>query len=187
MFLALILGIVHSCRSNVTLDMIKKLKNWFFKKFQILQFFAFMKFRLKRMRQLHCFLSEKLLLVAKKNWENKVKIKCLALIWGIAHFCRSNMTKDIVKSMKKLDRKKCKKLQIWNFLKNQFFRILIISKVTFDLEECTIPKIKAKNISFGPYFVNFLAKLNILWERKQWSCLIFFVPDFSFRKWISYL
>ena len=96
------------------------------------------------------------------------------MIWGIAHFCRSNMTKDMVKSMKKLDRKKCKKLQIWNFLKNQFFRILIISKVTFDLEECTIPKIKAKNISFGPYFVNFLAKLNILWERKQWSCLIFF-------------
>ena len=27
MFLALILGIVHSCRSNVTLDMIKNLKN----------------------------------------------------------------------------------------------------------------------------------------------------------------
>ena len=123
----------------------------------------------------------KIIACSQKNWENKVKIKCLALIWGIAHFCRSNMTKDIVKSMKKLDRKKCKKLQIWNFLKNQFFRILIISKVTFDLEECTIPKIKAKNVSFGPYFVNFWAKLNILWERKQWSCLIFFDPDFILK------
>ncbi len=38
MFLALVLGIVHSCRSNVTLDMIKNLKNRFFQKFQILQF-----------------------------------------------------------------------------------------------------------------------------------------------------
>ena len=41
MFLALILGIVHSSRSNVTLDMIKNLKNWFFKKFQICNFLHF--------------------------------------------------------------------------------------------------------------------------------------------------
>ena len=41
MFLALILGIVHSSRSNVTLDMIKILKNWFFKKFQICNFLHF--------------------------------------------------------------------------------------------------------------------------------------------------
>ena len=41
MFLALILGIVHSCRSNVTLDMIENMKNGFFKKFQILQFLDF--------------------------------------------------------------------------------------------------------------------------------------------------
>ena len=57
------------------------------------------------------------------------------------------------------ENQKCKNS---HFLKNQFFSFLIISLVTFELHECTIPLIKAKNISFGPYFVNFLAKINIL-------------------------
>ena len=55
-----------------------------------------------------------------------------------------------------------KNCKIWNFLKNQFLRFLIISKVTFYLQEWTIPKIKAKNISFEPYVVNFLAKLTVI-------------------------
>ena len=38
MFKALIWGIVRFCRSNITGDMIKKLKNCFFKKCQFLQF-----------------------------------------------------------------------------------------------------------------------------------------------------
>ena len=54
------------------------------------------------------------------------------------------------------------------------FRFVIISWVIFDLQEFTIPQIKAKDISFGPYSLSFLAKINILWERKWWSCLVFF-------------
>ena len=52
--------------------------------------------------------------------------------------------------------------------------------VTLELNECTIPQIKAKNISFGPYSFSFLAKNNILSERKQQSCLVFCCPDFTF-------
>ena len=47
MSLALIWGIVHSCRSNMIRDMMKNLKNWYFKKCQILQFSAFIKFASK--------------------------------------------------------------------------------------------------------------------------------------------
>ena len=54
------------------------------------------------------------------------------------------------------------KIAKFDLLKNQFFGFLIISLVKFDLEECTIPQIKAKNISSGPYVVKFLAKINIL-------------------------
>ena len=66
MFAALKWGILGSWRPNMARDMKKKLKICYFKKLQMLQFFAFMKFKLKRMRQLLCFLSEKLLIVAKK-------------------------------------------------------------------------------------------------------------------------
>ena len=59
------------------------------------------------------------------------------------------------------------------------FRFVIISSVIFDLQEFTIPQIKAKDISFGPYSFSFLAKINILWEKKRRSCLVFFYPDFS--------
>ena len=47
MYLALIWGIVHSCRSNMIRDMMKKLKTLYFKKCQILQFSAFIKFASK--------------------------------------------------------------------------------------------------------------------------------------------
>ena len=56
-----------------------------------------------------------------------------------------------------------------------FFLLFIISLVTFDLQECTIPQLKAKNISFGPYVINFLAKINILWERSS-EVASFFLP-----------
>ena len=44
MFSAFIWGIVSTCRSNIARDMIIKEKNWFFKKFEILQFFTFSHF-----------------------------------------------------------------------------------------------------------------------------------------------
>ena len=71
-----------------------------------------------------------------------------------------------------------KELQIWHFLKNQIFRFLIISLIIFDIQECTIPQTKAKDILFWPYFVRFLATNNTSWDRKHWSCLVFFVSDF---------
>ena len=81
-----------------------------------------------------------------------------------------------------INAKKCK---IAYFLRNHIFRFLIISLVIFVLQECTIPQIKAKDISFGPYSFSFLAKINILWERKRQSCLVFFYPDLrQFTRWI---
>ena len=56
------------------------------------------------------------------------------------------------------------------------FRFVIISSVIFDLQEFTIPQIKAKDISFGPYSIKFLAKINIFWNRKQWIFLMIFWP-----------
>ena len=64
--------------------------------------------------------------------------------------------------MKKFDRKKCKKLQNFKFFEKSIFVLLIISLATFDLQEHTIPQIKAENISFEPYVLNFFAKINIL-------------------------
>ena len=40
----------------------------------------------------------------------------------------------------------------------------MISLVIFALQESTIPQIKAKDISFGPYSLSFLAKINILFQ-----------------------
>ena len=82
---------------------------------------------------------------------------------------------------------KCKKCKIAYFLRNHIFRFLIISLVIFVLQECTIPQIKAKDISFGPYSFSFLAKINILWERKQQSCLVFFYPDLIRRHQVTFL
>ena len=62
---------------------------------------------------------------------------------------------------------KCKKCKIAHFLINHIFRFLIISLLIFVLQEHTIPQIKAKDILFGPYSLSFLAKINILWERKH--------------------
>ena len=53
MFKALIWGIVRFCRSNITGDMIKKLKNCFFKKCQFLHF-------LLKLKVKNCFLKKQL-------------------------------------------------------------------------------------------------------------------------------
>ena len=66
------------------------------------------------------------------------------------------------KKMKKFDRKQCKKLQNLKFFEESFFGFLIISLVISDLQECTVLQIEAKDISFGPDVLNFLAKINIL-------------------------
>ena len=69
-----------------------------------------------------------------------------------------------------------KKWKNWHFLKKQFSSFLIISPVILDLQKRTIPQIKAKNISFWPYSIKLLAKINIFWNRKQWICLMIFWP-----------
>ena len=74
-----------------------------------------------------------------------------------------------------MNAKNCK---IWLFLKHQFFRFFIISPIIFDLQECNIPQIKAKDILFWPYFLSFLATINDFWDRKQWSCFIIFTLEF---------
>ena len=76
--------------------------------------------------------------------------------------------------------------KIWHFLKYQFFRFFIISLIIFDLQECTIPQVKAKDLLFWPYFVRFLAKINTSWYRKTWSCLVLFYSDFRKQLIFSY-
>ena len=81
----------------------------------------------------------------------------------------------MITNLKEIDRQKLQKIaKLDIFLKNHIFRFLIMSLVIFDLKRHAIPQIKAKDISFGPYSFSFLAKINILWERKWWSCLVFF-------------
>ena len=110
-----------------------------------------------------------------------------ALIWGIVRFCRSNITEDMIKKLKNCFFKKCQflhfllKLKVKNcFLKKQLFCILIISLVIFDLQKRTIPQIKALNILFWPYFIHFIARMDIWWAMKPRKCPVFFAPDFIF-------
>ena len=109
-----------------------------------------------------------------------------ALIWGIVRFCRSNITRDMIKILKSCFFKKqfftfnfSKKCKNWHFLKKQFFSFLIISPVIFDLQKRTIPQIKALNILFWPYFIHFIARMDIWWAMKPRKCPVFFSPDFK--------
>ena len=133
----------------------------------------------QKTRQLYCFLSHQILIVAQKLTKYGQKKMFLALIWGIVHSFRSYMTREMITKLKNFDRIFLKELQIWHFLKNQIFRFLIKSLIIFDIQECTIPQTKAKDILFWPYFVRFLATINTLWDRRQWSCLVFFDSDFT--------
>ena len=48
-----------------------------------------------------------------------------------------------------------------HFLKNQLFRFLIIFLVVFNLHEHTILQNKAEDISLRPYFLTFMATINV--------------------------
>ena len=100
----------------------------------------------------------------------------LALIWGIVCSCRTNMTRDMIKNLKIWFFKTVKFCNFLIFCLSIFFRFIIISLAIFNLQGYTIPQIKAKDISFGPYSFKFLAKINIFWDRKQWICLMIFWP-----------
>ena len=91
--------------------------------------------------------------------------------------------------MKKWFVKKC---QIWHFfvflfhkLTNQCFNFLIISLVIFDLQKCTIHQIKAKDISFWPYYIIFNLRINICWAIMSRSCAIFFVQTLALNEHIK--
>ena len=95
------------------------------------------------------------------------------------------MTGDMIKILKSCFFKKqfftfnfSKKCKNWHFLKKQFFSFLIISPVIFDLQKRTIPQIKALNILFWPYFIHFIARMDIWWAMKPRKCPVFFAPDF---------
>ena len=119
------------------------------------------------------------------------------MIWGIVHLCRSNITGDMIKKLKNCFFKKCQflhfllKLKVKNcFLKKQLFSILIISPSIFELEKRTIPQIKALNILFWPYFIHFIARMDIWWAMKPRKCPVFFAPDFMdshqiWRVWLK--
>ena len=97
------------------------------------------------------------------------------------------MTGDMIKKLKNCFFKKCQflhfllKLKVKNcFLKKQPFSILIISLVIFNLQKHTIHQNKAKDIGFRPNFLTFIATINIHWNRKLWSCLVFYSDFMSF-------
>ena len=77
-----------------------------------------------------------------------------------------------LKNKKKWFFKKFQILQFFALFSVKFFHFCNLSLVIFDLQECAIPQIKAKDILFWPYFLSFLATINIFWERLPWSCLI---------------
>ena len=96
------------------------------------------------------------------------------------------MTGDMTKILKSCFFKKqfftfnfSKKCKNWHFLKKQFFSFLIISPVIFDLQKRTIPQIKALNILFWPYFIHFIARMDIWWAMKPRMCPGFFSSDFT--------
>ena len=103
------------------------------------------------------------------------------------------MTGDMIKILKSCFFKKqfftfnfSKKCKNWHFLKKQFFSFLIISPVIFDLQKRTIPQIKALNILFWPYFIHFIARMDIWWAMKPRKCPVFFSPDFIITIVIAY-
>ena len=59
-----------------------------------------------------------------------------------------------------------KKLQNWTLFEISTFRFFIIALIIFDQYECTVPQIKDKDISFWPYFLRFLAKINTLRDKR---------------------
>ena len=102
------------------------------------------------------------------------------------------MTEDMMKKLKNCFFKKCQflhfllKLKVKKcFLKKQLFSILIISLVIFDLQKRTIPQIKALNILFWPYFIHFIARMDIWWAMKPRKCPVFFAPDFIITYWLN--
>ena len=68
----------------------------------------------------------------------------------------------MIARLKNSTEKKVLKSANFTFVKNQIFIFLIISLVIFDLQESTLPQNEAKDILFGPYFLLFLARINIL-------------------------
>ena len=71
------------------------------------------------------------------------------------------------------------KIVKFGIFEKYFFSFLIITLIIYDLQKPTISQIKANDISFGPYFISFVARINIFWGRKLWNCLTFFDSDFS--------
>ena len=96
------------------------------------------------------------------------------------------MTRDMIKVLKGCFFKKqlftfnfSKKCKNWHFLKKQFFSFFFISPVIFKLEKRTIPQIKDWDISLGPLFINFTARMDIWWATERRKCPVFFAPDFT--------
>ena len=53
------------------------------------------------------------------------------------------------------------KIANFTFLENRIFGFLVIALAIFNLEEHTIHQNKAKDISFRPNFLTFMATINI--------------------------
>ena len=103
----------------------------------------------------------------------------------------SNVTRDMIKNQKIDFLKNFKFCNFLHFFLANFFMLVTISLVIFNLQKCAIPQIKAKDILFWPYFLRFLPTINNFSDRKQRSCLILFNLNFINAKnckvWRIYL
>ena len=72
------------------------------------------------------------------------------------------MTGHMIENLKNFDRMEMQKIANFSFfMKKQLFRLFVISLVIFNLQEHTIHQNKAKDISFRPNFITFMATINI--------------------------
>ena len=179
MFLALFWCVICSFRLNMTRDIIKNLKSQFFIKCKICFFCIFILSKFFRLLMICLVISD-----LQEHAKPQIKAKPI-LFWPyFTIFCaaidflwdRKQKTFLIFFNQELTNRKN---YRIWHFLKKIFFSYLIITLVIYDLKKPTIPHIKANDISFGPYIISFFGRINIFWDGKLWSCLIFFDSDFS--------
>ena len=121
MFSALIWGIVGSWRSNMTKDMMKNAKKLLFQKMTNITIFCIYEVIIKKNHTTSLLPIWKNIDCSQKTEKIRSFQVSLALVIGKTRICRSNMTRDMVTSMKKFDRKKCKKLQNLNFFEKSIF------------------------------------------------------------------
>ena len=123
MSLALNWGTVHSYTSNVTRDMIKKLKIWFFKKCQICNFFKkkFCQFFSGLWSYLWSYVTYRSVLYLKSKLKTCPFDLIFSVFWLQSKFYKVGSNEDVLFFWRKLY--ECKKLQNLTLFEISIFQI----------------------------------------------------------------